>query len=172
MNETKKNNKSEANEVDYGKILAQWDFPEYNQYKRSKGWYMVTGMLFTLALIYSISTANFLFIVILILIAIIIIFHGRQSPGEVKFKIYEDGVEVGSKFYEWEGIKNFRVVYQPPNVKRLYFDLKRALIPDLSVPLQNQNPLEIRNILKKYLDEDLNKTEETISDRLSRWLKI
>jgi len=167
MNETQKNN-----EADHGEILAQWDFPEYNQYKKTKAWYVVTGIIFALFLIYSVLTANFLFIIILILAAIIIFMHSRQSPAKIEFKIYEDGIGLGLKFYDWEEIKKFRIVFQPPEVKRLYFDLKRALTPDLSVPLLDQNPLEIRDVLKKYLDEDLNKTEETIIDRFSHWLKI
>lgn len=169
MNETKINNK---NEIEHGKILAQWDFPEYNQDKKTKGWYIIMGTIFALLLVYSVLTTNFLFTVILILAATIIFLHNTQPPAKIEFKIYEDGIKIGSKFYEWEEIKNFRIVYQPPTTKRLYFDLKGFLIPDISVPFFDQNPLEIRDILKKYLDEDLTKTEETIVDRLSRWLKI
>ena len=91
---------------------------------------------------------------------------------DVLCNIFEDGIAVGSQFYEWSDIKNFRIVYQPPEVKKLYIDLKNNLLQDFSIPLEDQSPLMVRDILKKYLKEDLTKTEETLTDRLNRWLRI
>ena len=79
---------------------------------------------------------------------------------------------IGSKFYEWSDIKNFRIVYKPPEVKRLYIDLKNIFLSDFSVPLRDKNPIEVREVLKDYLKEDLTKEEETLTDRMGRWLKI
>jgi len=160
------------NNEDHGQILLAWNFPEHVQYQRDKSWYIISGCVLLLFVLYSLFTANFLFALFLILFGLIVFLHSKRSPLEVEFKIFEDGLIVGSKFYEWTEIKNFHLVYRPPEVKRLYFDLKKVLIPDISVSLENQNPLEVRKILKKYLDEDTERTEETIIDRLSRWLKI
>ena len=91
---------------------------------------------------------------------------------EVEFKIYEDGLVLGNRFYEWAELKSFRLVYKPPYVKRLYFDTKNNLTPEVSVNLEKENPLEIRKILKNYLKEDLEKEEEILFDKINRWLKI
>ncbi len=46
------------------------------------------------------------------------------------------------------------------------------ILSDLSVPLEGKDPLKIRKILKEYLEEDLDKENETLMDRLNRWLRI
>jgi hypothetical protein len=42
----------------------------------------------------------------------------------------------------------------------------------MPIPLENQNPLDIRKLLTEYLEEDLDKEDEPISEGLSRWLKL
>jgi len=158
--------------VDHGKQLVAWKFSEYVKYERSRAWYIGLGVIETLVIIYSIWTKNFLFALIVILVGIIVILHSRRQPMDLDCQIFEDGIQVGKKFYDWDDIKNFRIVYQPPQAKFLYIDLKNILLPDFSVPLNDQNPLALRDILKNYLIEELNRPYENITDRLNRWLKI
>lgn len=157
---------------DHGQILLNWKFPEYTQHQRGPLWYVVVGLVFTFVFVYSFLTANFLFIVFLILFGLIIFLHFKRVPMEVNLKIFEDGLMIGLNFYEWSEIKNFRLVYRPPEIKRIYFDLNNVLAPEISAPLEEQDPIEIRKILKNYLEEDLDRPEETLIDRLNRWLKI
>ena len=115
---------------------------------------------------------NFLFAIFAILIGFILILHSRREPSEVSCQIFEDGIQIGSRLYEWDDIKKFRIVYSPPAVKLLYIDLKSILISDFAVPLNDQNPLEVRQILKTYLVEDLERPYESLADKMNRWLKI
>ncbi len=163
--------KSEKND-EHGKLLLEWRFDEYVKLKRGPSWYIIFGILFVAVLVYSIITRNFLFTLILILLVFIVIVRTRQTPLRIDLKIFEDGVRVGSRFYEWRDLKSFRIVYEPPEVKRLYFDLRSWLYPDFSISLEDQNPLKVREVLKQYLPEDLTKEYETIFDKLNRWLKI
>ncbi|MDD4996508.1 MAG: DUF5673 domain-containing protein [Patescibacteria group bacterium] len=156
----------------YGQILLSWDFPEYPQYQRGKSWHVISGSLLLFFIIYAIFTSNFLFAIILFLSGLVIFLNLKRIPLNVEFKIFEDGIMISSKFYEWTEIKNFHLAYRPPETKRLYFDLKKALIPDISVSLEKQNPLEVRKILKEYLEEDAERGEENIIDRINHWLKI
>ena len=164
--------KEPIKEEDHGQLLLNWKFPEYTQYQRSPLWYVVVGLIFVIVFIFAFLTANFLFVIFLLLFGLIIFLHFKRTPLEVNFKIFEDGLILGLNFYEWSEIKNFRLVYRPPEIKRIYFDLKNALAPEISVPLGKQDPIEIHKILKNYLEEDLDKSEETLIDRLNRWLKI
>jgi hypothetical protein len=101
-----------------------------------------------------------------------LVLHAKRDPAELACQIFEDGIQIGSKFYEWDEIKKFRLVYQPPTAKWLYVDLKSVFLTDFSVPLGDQNPLDIRQILKTYLEEDLERQYETLSDRANRWFKL
>jgi len=157
----------------YGKLLLDWTFPEYAHHNRSFKWYFLISLIFLLVIIYSFITGNFLFVVFLIIFAVIIFSSDHRSPRKVSFTIFEDGIKVGeNKFYNWSDIKNFHLVYQPPQTTRLYIDLKNMILSDLSVPLEGKDPLKIRKILKEYLEEDLDKENETLMDRLNRWLRI
>jgi len=168
--------RSKAKQIEdpiYGRLLLSWTFPEYARHKRSFKWYLLFSIILALVIFYSFLTGNFLFVVFLILFAVIIFSSDHRSPNKVSFKIFEDGIKLGeNKFYGWSDIKNFHLVYQPPQVKRLYVDLKNVLLSDLSVPIGGKDPLEIRKILKEYLEEDLDRENETLMDRLNRWLKI
>ena len=166
--------KSSSNRKDkpHGEALAEWTFPEYVQHERSKRWYVWAGVILALLLIYSIFTLNFLFAVIIILFVIILYAKAKNPPAEVKFKIFEDGIGIGSKFYKHKDVKNFWIIYEPPQVKTLYLNFKNKIRPVLAVPLEKQNPIRIRKILLDYVDEDLDKEEESFTEILGRRLKI
>ena len=157
---------------DLGKILAEWQFPEFVKYKRSRNWYITAGIMVALLLIYSAVTANILFAMIIIIASIIFIINQKRDPQMVSFKISEEGIVVDETLYEWSEIKNFWIIYEPPKVKNLYFEFKSRLLPRLPIPLQHQDPVKIREILLDYIDEDIEREGEPISDGIGRALKI
>ena len=156
-------------EVDFGKVLVSWEFPEYTQYKKTRSWQVVVSGIWLIIFIYSIIIANLLFAIFLALVVFIVFLQEKATPMDVKIKICEQGIIIGKKFYEWFEIENFRLIYRPPETKRLYIDIKDSW---LHVSVEDQDPREIRKILKEFLEEDLSRPEETIIDALSRWLKI
>jgi hypothetical protein len=154
-----------------GNIILGWEIPEYEKYERGKRWYVWAGIVFGLMLIYALYTVNFLFVVILVLAAVIIVLRTVSEPIKVEFAIFEDGVGVGSKFYQWKDIDSFYIIYEPPEVKNLYFNPK-GLRSRISIPLLKQNPLKVREVLLKYLLEDLEEEQEPLSEAYSRMLKL
>jgi len=157
---------------DNGEIFFSWEFPEYFKYERSKLWYLGMGILGGILLIYCLFAKNFLFALIVIMVGIIIFLYEAKEPLNVSFSITEDGLELGRNFYPWKDLKNFWIIYEPPKIKTLYFIFKNAWRPRLNIPLLDQNPLKIREKLLEYLDEDLEKEEEPISDSFGRFLKL
>jgi len=153
------------------KALA-WNFSEYYKHDRKKGWYIWTTALSLLLIIYAILTVNFLFALIVIMFDIILLLDQRREPRTVHFKIDYQGIHLGNKIYRYNEFDKFWIVYQPPHIKTLYLDYKTSLKPSLSVPLKKQHPLEVRTLLKRYLQEDIEREQESFSDLLSRVLKI
>jgi len=164
--------KNQKKEQEYGEVLLEWKFPEYEEHKRTRSWYIGMIIVFIFFFLYSVFTNNFLFTIFIVLFAVMSFLHFKNPALEIDVKICEDGILIGKRFYEWLEIKNFRLVYRPPEVKKLYFDPKSSFIPEIAVFLKNKDPLEVRKILKDYLEEDLTRQEENIFDRLNRWLKI
>jgi len=165
-------NSQQGQNIDRGKTLLSWKLPEFHQPERGKMWYISTLIIAAAIIIWSAFTANYLFMIIIILVSIIFIVQNRQKAKLIECKIKEDGIELGRNFYDYNDIKNFWIVYHPPEVKSIYIDFKSTLRPTLPISLENQNPLKVREVLKKYLEEDLEKEEEPASDSISRALKI
>lgn len=160
-------------EVDRGRILMNWTYPEFEKHERPTAWYVVAIGLGTLLLWYAITDGNFLFALIILLFALIVFTQHRNTPEDVHFSIHDAGMSIGDQFYLFRELKAFAVIYEPPHVKRLYIYPKRAILRhEISIPLQDQNPLEVRSVLLDFIDEDLEKEEESPSDRMRRVLKF
>ncbi len=156
----------------HGKILACWNIPEFDKPKRGIAWYIITFLIVSGLIIWSILTSNFLFTLLVILFFFIIVSYGRKEPKQLPFQINEDGIKLAEKFYPWKSLNEFWLIYEPPTVKRIYITAKNKLTPLLSIPLQTEDPIKIRQILLNYLSEDLNQENESTTDVLNRWLKL
>lgn len=155
------------------KKLIFWDVPEYDTHEKSRWWYIMGIFIAVLMMIYSFATANFLFAVIIIITALIIIFRDGQEPEKVRVSITSEGVEVGRKFYDFDIIKDFSVIYKPKfGVNNLYIEFKNPLRHRLSIPLDEINPIVVRETLLKYLEEDLDRDDQPASESLAKLFKL
>ncbi|MBI5254441.1 hypothetical protein HY932_01520 [Candidatus Falkowbacteria bacterium] len=151
---------------------VQWQFPEYNQYERSRLWYIVMLVLLGGLLLYSILTGNFLFAIILVLVAFISVLQRFQPPLTIDASIDTKGLRIGKKNIPFGDIEKFWLVYNPPTTKLLYITFKKGLKDNLAIPLEDANPLDIRAALKEFLAEDLSKEGEDLNEQLERILRV
>jgi hypothetical protein len=159
--------------LNYGKKITGWKVPEYDKHKREQGWYLIAAAIAIIFIIYSFFSGNFLFAAIIIIGALVVILHDGQEPMKVDFTITDQGLVVGKKFYDYDVIKDFSIIYKPHDkVKNLYFEFKNVVRPRLSVPLDKMNPLPIRENLLKYLPEDLERTDQPLSEALAKIFKL
>lgn len=155
-----------------GDIIHEWKVPEYEEYDRGPTWIIIMSLL-ALALIgFAVWSQNFLFALIVMLGGIIIFLQHNQEPIEVPFAVTELGVVVGGKFYPYKEIDAFFIVYDPPEVKKLYFETESSIKPLLKIQFRDQDPVEVRSTLKKYIPEDLEREEEPFGDEIARSFKI
>ncbi len=172
------------NNINPGKEIITWEVHEYEKHDRSPGWYF-SAIIITLLLLFLASfnidlapfsikfVPNFLFTVIVILGAIIIITHDGQEPPLVKIALTEEGIIVGRKFYDYDEFKDFSVIYKPSQgVKNLYLEFQNSIKPRLSIPLEGVNPLQVRENLLKYVSEDLDRTDQPLSEALGKIFKL
>jgi len=163
----------DISKVDQGEKIISWQVPEYEKHQRSKTWYILASVVGLLFIFYAIYTRNFLFAVIIIVVTLIIILHDSREPDLVKVSLTSEGIMVGRKFYDYDEIKDFSIVYKPRlEVKNLYFEFKNVVRQRLSIPLEDMNPLSIRENLLKYLPEDLERTDHPLSERLAKIFKL
>ncbi len=188
--ETLENEPITQNHADYGEILASWQFPEHFKHDRSPKWYVIffviiagiillsifglnvtlfkiSGQPFTLSF-----DKNYLFIILLVLFLILYFYYEKKEIENITIVLTEDGLLMNNKFIDYKTIDNFYLVYFPPKIKNLYFQPKNLFKPLIVVPLEDENPIEIREILLRYLKEDLEKEEMPTSESLSKIFKL
>ena len=159
-------------EKDLGEVLATWDFPEFIKHERGKLWYILFGVIFLAMIIYSYFSDNLLFAIIIALFIITYFSLERRGPINIQVAITEDGILINSKFFAFEDLQDFYIIYYPPQVKNLYFQPKNHLRPAIVWPLEDENPVTIRRILLQYLPEDLEKEEIPASESVSKILRL
>lgn len=156
----------------HGNVLMQWTFPEFEQPQRSLTWYVVAIVVVITLILVSLWTRNFLFLIIVLLSAALIIQRGRRPAAHLSVAITDTGILLGNRrFYEYGEMRTFWMVYDPPEVKRLFITL-RGLHPDIIIPLERQNPLKIRQMLSKYVPEDVERESEPPFETIGRSLKL
>ncbi|MSU75378.1 MAG: hypothetical protein EXS55_02595 [Candidatus Magasanikbacteria bacterium] len=159
-------------DVNIGPIIYQWTVKEYEQYTRDRRWYVIMGVLALAMIAYGVVAANYLFALIIILFGIILYLHHMQDPLEITFIMTETGIVLGKKYYHYSELKNFWLIYNPPDVKNLYFSLHNVIKHRLQIPLLDYDPRPIRTYLSQYLTEDLEQEEEPLSDRVGRLFQL
>lgn len=157
---------------DRGEAYFTWTIPEYKKFQRSKLWYLVAAIILVALLAYSIYTANLLFGLIILLASLTYLYHDRNEPQKVNIAITDKGFLVGNRFYSFRDVANFYIIYHPPQVTNLFVEFNSLTKPRLSIPLDDQNPIELRSFLKQYLVEDLEREDEPLSETLGNILKM
>lgn len=164
---------NKENNIKLGKEIVSWYVPEYIKHERNKLWYILAIAAGLGMLVYAFLTSNFLFAVIIIIASLVIILNNGKEPGKVLIIITTEGIIVGKKFYDYDEIKDFSVIYKPRSgIKRLYFEFKSPVRQRLSFPLGDMNPLPIRDNLLKYLHEDLERNNEPLSESLAKLFRL
>ena len=145
---------------------------DYVEHHRIIFWYIIWGLITIGLIIYAIFTNNYLFIIIILLITAIILIQNRRIPKKVDLHITNLGLKIDDSFTPYKEIKEFWLVYNPPEVKKIFFNPQSSIRPIFSVPLEKQNPLKVREYLLKYLKENLDNEDESLSDMLNRRFKF
>lgn len=167
------------------KNFIQWQVPEYQKHKRGRNWYVLATIFVLFALFFSFfnisswqlvflgAKSNFLFAIIILMSVAIMIIHDSQEPRMVNVKLGPDGIQIGNRFYDYDEITRFCVLYKPKqSVKNLYLEFSNKMLPRLSVPLRRQDPLNVRNYLVRYLEEDLDRVAPPLSEGLTKLFKL
>ncbi|MBU0637177.1 hypothetical protein KKH16_03155 [Patescibacteria group bacterium] len=156
-----------------GREFASWKISEYQKHNRGKKWYIMASIISLSFIIYSFFTSNFLFAVIIIIVTLVIVINDGQNPNKLIFSLTDEGIAVGKSFYDYDEIKHFAIIYKPKQeIKNIYFEFKNVVKTRLSIPLENMNPLLIRENLLKYLPEDLERTDQPLSEALTKLFKL
>ena len=162
----------DENGIDAGTVLMAWDTWEFPPVERSRRWYLIVGAVGLGMITYALLTSNYGFAIILIMFAVLLVLKDLKKPAKVTAAITTHGVVFDHEFFDYEKIKDFSVVYNPPDVKNLYITFNNRLSPMLSIPLEEANPVRLRQTLLPYIFENLDRDDESLTDILTRVYKL
>lgn len=150
----------------------EWEVNEFVRYERGALWYTISILVGLGLLVYAILTANFLFALIIVMFALALYLSIITEPAKIRFALTDGGIEIGRSRYPYHEIKSFWLIYDPPEVKKLYLDFRTPLRPRLTIDLDDVNPNDVRSALMARVHEDLTQVEEPMTEILGRLFKI
>lgn len=155
-----------------GEEIFSWTVDEYERHVRGPIWYTAAFIVGVGLILYAMLTQNFLFAVIIIMTGVIIGLSSLRDPQRILFQMTTRGIVLGNEFTPYKDIKSFWIFYEPPHFKNLYIDYRNPMTPHLKIPLEEQDPLEVRSALMEFLREELTQEQEPLSELLGRVLKL
>ena len=162
----------EFNPDELGQPIVEWDVDEYPQHIRSRLWYVLAGLVSVGLVIYSVATSNFLFAIIILMGSVLMLLSIFMKPARIPVVITSTGIIIGDLYYDYQAVKDFSIVYDPPEVKILYLDFYALTHPLIAVPLEDVDPNIIRENLLTFCQENLRRNEEGLTDLVRRVYKL
>jgi len=97
--------------------------------------------------------------------------YAHREPKKVIYTLNNNGIVVDRVLFPYQNILAFWINYLPPDIKTLNFETTAYINRYVSIQLNDQNPLEVREYLLQYLVEDLDQGE-TLAERITRKTKF
>ncbi len=150
-------------------LYQEWEAPEFVHYEKNKNWYIYFGVgtaaVVVLSLIYVSSLTGFVFG----LIGITTMFIISKKPRDITYSVTPLGISAGERHHEFSELDSFWIHYTP-EVQEISIKSKKMFSTYIKIPLGDQDPIETRAMISKYLPEK--HQEEEISDILLRKMKF
>lgn len=143
-----------------------WFAPEYTYYQKEKSWFIIPAAIAIILLIIAILLKNYTFAILIPVAFFCFYLYGTRLPKENKFSISHRGVSIDDKMYSYKDLLSFWIFYDPKHFKILSIRSKNIFAPHIQVPIHDQNPNKIRDLLIKYLPEI--EQDESIIDTLMK----
>jgi hypothetical protein len=148
----------------------EWKAPEYEHFERTSDWYWALGIITVTLFVAALLLKSVLFGIMILLGGFSLGLYGARKPRTISFGIGPRGVKINEKNYFYDDLKSFWVRYDPPHTKELVIESKKTIMPHITIPLADADPVAIREYLLKFLKEE--KIEESLAITVGRLLKL
>ena len=150
-------------------IIHSWTSPEFIKKERSRAWFWIIGAAGLLFLIAALWMKNYVFAIIIPLFVFVIFSQAFKEPEEIELLISNEGMGHGENFTPFKEMKSFWV-FREKDLPYVSIKMGKNLKPNLFIPIQNEDPEKIQEILIKFIP--LEEQEESMMDNLAERLKI
>lgn len=155
----------------FDEAIITWAAPEFPHYERGRLWFSIGGGIVLLLVLYGIWTGSWTESIVFLLLASVYYLTHHEQPRQISVVVSAMGIKVGDKMYPYSNIKNFWILYHPPHVKKFGFRPAEGWSHDVTISLEDQNPVELRNFLVTQIPEWEGK-QESITEMFTRICKL
>jgi len=151
-------------------ILYHWQGPEFEEVERDRKWYLVVTTLLILIIAWAIYSDSLIMAITFILIGMVGYIYIHHEPRTLDFAITYDGMVAGNELYHFDNLESFWIFYEPPHTKILSLKSRGILLPYVHVPLHDEDPVKIREILMDFIPEA--KQEDGVVQIMERLIRL
>ncbi len=153
------------------KTEISWQAPEFIHRPKSSMWFILVGIAGTGLILYFLFQRDYLTALLFFLLGLVTFYFARLPAKNIQIQIGSKGLRLNQIQIPYQKLKKFWIVYEPPIIKTLNFETTAYFNRFITLQLENENPLPIREILLKYIPEDLERGEQ-LDDKIARTLKF
>jgi hypothetical protein len=151
-------------------LTLQWSAREYEKKKRSTSWFIGTGAIAAVLVVFGVISKSYFFILFVALAYAVFMMYEKKMPAEFAFSISAEGVSTGSKVHAFSELTSFWIFNKRDGEEAVELSLEadKTLTPYIRLPLKNIDPERVRGFLLNYLPEKEHK--EFLTDHIERSL--
>lgn len=146
-------------------LILRWSGGEYERRQRSTSWFVATGGIAGLLVIFGILSKSYFFILFVALAYVVFMMYERKMPAQFDFSISAEGVAVGNKLHKFSELKSFWIMLVEGSME-LSLETEKTLLPYIKLPLKNIDPERVRSFLRNYLPEK--EHDDFLTDKIER----
>ena len=149
--------------------IYEWHAEEHNHQPKSSTWFIALAAFITLTVVFFIFIGNVIGAITIALVGGLVYFIAQKEPSMARYRIMVDGVAINNTLYHFKDLDAFNIVYEPDETKTVILRSKRTFSPLLHMEIGEADPVEIRDVLLEFVQED-QELEEPIVDIIARRL--
>lgn len=151
------------------KPVFSWKASEFAEYKKNSSWYFIIAVAGLAIAGFFAWQKNWTAVVVVVAALAALLSQAVAKPKKISCTLYRQGIVVNEKAYSYNEFKSFWIIYgEHPRIR---FEQAKRLSPIINVPIDEEDPDQIKLFISKFLPLDENKGED-ISDSIQRWIKF
>lgn len=131
----------------------RWSAHEHEHIERSGDWYWALGIAAVCLAVTAVLFHDTLFGLLIIIAALTMGLHAREAPPLHTFEVSGRGIKVDDTLHHWDDIISFWIEEDNDAAPTLLVDTKKALAPNLIIPLEEVDHEAVRAILAEHCVE-------------------
>lgn len=164
-----KKEKREEQETSAPEELS-WSAAEHEFVYKNATWYLAVGGLALILVIIALWQSNYFFAIFVIIAAVVLASFGKRRPKVFEFRVTEEGVGVGEKFYAFEQLESFMAREREGSLHELIVKQKTYVNPYVRIPVDSETAKRAYVLLAAKLPEE--EYQASLLDVFADWLGL